>query len=70
MYDRSLAGEMLAAYQAGISVDTLCLTTGLKEADVLIRLCAAARCLASERWTVLDDEGALGVQWEFVFWRG
>ena len=66
----SLAAEMLTLYWSGMTVSHLCAITGLSEPAIITRLCAASRSLQGADWTVLDSEGGLGVQWEFVFLRG
>jgi hypothetical protein len=60
---------MLGLYQEGHSVQDICLHTGLPQERVITRLCAASRHLSGRNFVVLDPERALGVQWEFVFWR-
>jgi len=66
----SLAVELLLLYWSGRSVSSLSAITGLSESGVIARLCAAARSLDNSEWTALDGEGGLGVQWEFVCFRG
>jgi hypothetical protein len=65
-----LAVELLMLYWSGNNVADIGALTGLPETAIITRLCAASRSLHNSEWTVLDSEGALGVQWEFVFLRG
>jgi hypothetical protein len=65
-----LAVELLMLYWSGRTVSDLSAMTALPESSILTRLCAASRSLHKSGWTVLDSEGGLGVQWEFVFFRG
>jgi len=66
----SLSMTLLDAYDTSATVQALSLNTGLSESAVITRLCAASRHRAKEGWAALDEEGGLGVQWEFVYWRG
>lgn len=65
--DLTLGRTLLLTYQEGYTVSQLCTLSGLSESNVITKLCEASRFLARERFTVVDPERALGVQWEFVF---
>jgi hypothetical protein len=65
-----LAVELLILYWSGRTVSSISSITGLSEPAIITRLCAASRSLNSCEWTAVDNEGGLGVQWEFVFTRG
>jgi hypothetical protein len=65
-----LALQLLALYWSGRTVSSISAITGLPEPAIITRLCAASRSLKDHDWTALDNEGGLGVQWEFVFLRG
>jgi hypothetical protein len=54
------------AYQEGYTVQSLTVLSGLGTDEVITRLCAASRPLARQPWVIVDTEGALGVQWEYV----
>ena len=65
-----LAVELLMLYWSGKNVGDIGAITGLSEPAIINRLCAASQSLRQSEWTVLDAEGSLGVQWEFVCLRG
>jgi hypothetical protein len=67
--NEAFAVTMLGLYREGHSVQDICLHTGLAQERVITRLCAASRHLSRRNTAVLDPDQALGVQWEFVFWR-
>jgi hypothetical protein len=65
----SLALQMLYSYNGGLSVSEICTVTGLGEAAVVTRLCAAGRSLAGHEMNPMSEDGGMGVQWRFVYWR-
>jgi hypothetical protein len=65
----SLAGELVRLYCSGMTVSAIAAATGLSESSIVTRLCAASRGLEKSEWFTLDEDGGLGVQWEFVYWR-
>ena len=65
----SLALQMLDSYNGGLSVSEICTVTGLGEAAVVTRLCSAGRSLVGRDMDPVSEDGGIGVQWRFVYWR-
>jgi hypothetical protein len=65
----SLPLQMLDWYNAGVSVSELAMLTGLKEDAVVTRLCVASLSHAGRSMEPVSEDGAIGVQWRFVYWR-
>ena len=65
----SLALQMLESYNVGESVSAICMRTGLNQDAVVTRLCAASRSRCGRDMDVVSEDGGIGVQWRFVYWR-
>ena len=67
--NRSLAAELLDLYVSEMTVESLRALTGLSEPAILTRLCAISRTNYSQSIRCCPEDGGLGVQWRFVYWR-
>ena len=65
----SLPLQLLGLYNSGMPVSAISTLTGLKEEAVVTRLCVAARSIAGRHMEPLAEDGGMGIQWGFVYWR-
>jgi len=65
----SLALQMLESYNVGEPVSAICTRTGLNQDAVVTRLCVASRSGCGRDMDPVSEDGGIGVQWRFVYWR-